>query len=142
MSVPSFLRPSGSRYVHPLRTSDAREPSLRREDGDMRREADEKERGMLGQSRRFICLTVSRVLPPSPFLSPSRHTPLRSVRAERGTSEVREVRSGHETVKKRRKEKCGPKEMQRLDWSLSRKVTQDIKTQPQINHYQSNRSSL
>ena len=25
--------------------------------------------------------------------------------------------------------------MQRLDWSLSRKVTQDIKTQPQINHY-------
>lgn len=29
------------------------------------------------------------------------------------------------------------KEMQRLDWSLSRKVTQDIKTQPQINHYQS-----
>lgn len=39
-------------------------------------------------------------------------------------------------------EKCGPKEMQRLDWSLSRKVTQDIKTQPQINHYQSNRSSL
>lgn len=34
-------------------------------------------------------------------------------------------------------EKCGPKEMQRLDWSLSRKVTQDIKTQPQINHYQS-----
>lgn len=108
----------------------------------MRREADEKERGMLGQSRRFICLTVSRVLPPSPFLSPSRHTPLRSVRAERGTSEVREVRSGHETVKKRRKEKCGPKEMQRLDWSLSRKVTQDIKTQPQINHYQSNRSSL
>ena len=26
--------------------------------------------------------------------------------------------------------------MQRLDWSLSRKVTQDIKTQPQINHYQ------
>lgn len=26
-------------------------------------------------------------------------------------------------------------EMQRLDWSLSRKVTQDIKTQPQINHY-------
>lgn len=27
--------------------------------------------------------------------------------------------------------------MQRLDWSLSRKVTQDIKTQPQINHYQS-----
>jgi len=101
VSVPSFLRPSGSRYVHPLRTSDAREPSLRREDGDMRREADEKERGMLGQSRRFICLTVSRVLPPSPFLSPSRHTPLRSVRAERGTSEVREVRSGHETVKKR-----------------------------------------
>ena len=31
-------------------------------------------------------------------------------------------------------------EMQRLDWSLSRKVTQDIKTQPQINHYR--RSSL
>lgn len=28
-----------------------------------------------------------------------------------------------------------PKKMQRLDWSLSRKVTQDIKTQPQINHY-------
>lgn len=28
------------------------------------------------------------------------------------------------------------KVMQRLDWSLSRKVTQDIKTQPQINHYQ------
>ena len=25
--------------------------------------------------------------------------------------------------------------MQRLDWSLSRLVTQDIKTQPQINHY-------
>lgn len=33
------------------------------------------------------------------------------------------------------------KEMQRLDWSLSRKVTQDIKTQPQINHYQSNLTS-
>lgn len=32
------------------------------------------------------------------------------------------------------------RKMQRLDWSLSRKVTQDIKTQPQINHYQSNRS--
>lgn len=31
--------------------------------------------------------------------------------------------------------------MQRLDWSLSRKVTQDIKTQPQINHYQSNLTS-
>ena len=43
MSVPSFLRPSGSRYVHPLRTSDAREPSLRREDGDMRRESRRRE---------------------------------------------------------------------------------------------------
>lgn len=64
---------------------------------------------------RFICLTVSRVLPPSPFLSPSRHTPLRSVRAERGTSEVREVRSGHETVKKRRKEKCD-KRINEVKW--------------------------
>ena len=34
------------------------------------------------------------------------------------------------------KEGTGTK-MQRLDWSLSRKVTQDIKTQPQINHYHS-----
>lgn len=36
--------------------------------------------------------------------------------------------------------KRATREMQRLDWSLSRKVTQDIKTQPQINHYR--RSSL
>ena len=35
--------------------------------------------------------------------------------------------------KRKRRERT---EMQRLDWSLSRKVTQDIKTQPQINHYQ------
>lgn len=48
------------------------------------------------------------------------------------SSERRKRRTEPEWV-----EKCGPKEMQRLDWSLSRKVTQDIKTQPQINHYQS-----
>jgi len=61
---------------------------------------------------------------PLPFTSPS--LPVRFPRSGGGAGERREG---------------DVKEMQRLDWSLSRKVTQDIKTQPQINHYQSNLTS-